>query len=80
MNDNAIKTLIHEMVGKSEFHTEISYLFVFSRFCDLVLSAPSTGNQQPVLAKLQLTFAFLRETVRALYSPSEFLKAARPPW
>ena len=50
------------------------------RFCDLVLSAPSPGNQQPVLAKLQQTFAFLRHTLRALYSPSDFLKTARPPW
>ena len=30
--------------------------------------------------KLQHTFAFLQHTLRALYSPSDFLKAARPPW
>ena len=46
----------------------------------MVLSAPVTGNNQPVLMKLQHTFAFLQHTLRALYSPSDFLKAARPPW
>merc|ERR550519_643319 len=58
----------------------IQALYVTTRFCDLVISAPSPGNQQPVLAKLQQTFAFLRHTLRALYSPSDFLKTARPPW
>ena len=43
------------------------------------MSAPVTSTQ-PVLTKLQQTFAFLRHTLRALYSPSDFLKAARPPW
>ena len=32
------------------------------------------------MAKLQQTFTFLRHTLRALYSPSDFLKTARPPW
>ena len=45
----------------------------------MVLSAPC-GSHQPVLAKLQQTFAFLRHTLRAIYSPSDFLKSARPPW
>ena len=51
----------------------------FFRFSDLVLSA-STSSHQPVLGKLQQAFAYLRHTLRALYSPSDFLKSARPPW
>ena len=53
--------------------------FLFSRFCDMVLSFPLT-SQQPVMMKLQQTFAFLRYTLRAIYSPSDLLKSARPPW
>ena len=45
----------------------------------MVLSFP-LANQQPVMMKLQQTFAFLRYTLRAIYSPSELLKSARPPW
>lgn len=45
----------------------------------MVLSFPLT-NQQPVMMKLQQTFAFLRYTLRAIYSPSDLLKSARPPW
>ncbi len=46
----------------------------------MVLSSTTSGGQQPVLSKLQQTFAFLKHTMRAIYSPSDFLKAARPPW
>lgn len=46
----------------------------------MVLSTPAASMHQPVLLKLQQTFAFLRHTLRSIYSPSEFLKIARPPW
>ena len=55
-------------------------LYITRRFCDVVMSVATNHQQQPVLAKLQKTFAYLRLTLRALYSPSDFLKAARPPW
>ena len=45
----------------------------------MVLSFPLT-TQQPVMMKLQQTFAYLRYTLRAIYSPSDLLKSARPPW
>jgi hypothetical protein len=48
-------------------------------FCDLVLSAPLSPSQS-VIPKLQQTLAFLRYSQRSIHSPSEFLKAARPPW
>ena len=35
---------------------------------------------QPVLASLQQVFLFLRYSSRNIYSPSEFLRLARPPW
>merc|ERR1719430_2408983 len=35
---------------------------------------------QPVLASLQQVFLFLRFSRRNIYSPSEFLRIARPPW
>ena len=54
-------------------------LYITRMFSDEVMSV-TTNHQQPVLAKLQKTFAYLRLTLRALYSPSDFLKAARPPW
>ena len=62
-------------------HTFSNLIFEFLnfRFCDMVLSFPLT-NQQPVMMKLQQTFAFLRYTLRAIYSPSDLLKSARPPW
>ena len=49
------------------------------RFYDLVMIAPANGSQ-PVLQHLQQTFAFLRHSMRSIYSPAEFIKAARPPW
>ena len=45
----------------------------------MVLSFPLT-TQQPVMMKLQQTFAYLRYTLRGIYSPSDLLKSARPPW
>ena len=44
-----------------------------------MLTAP-VSSSQTVLMKLQLTFAFLKNTMRAIYSPSDLLKVARPPW
>merc|ERR1711894_55283 len=37
-------------------------------------------HQQRVLASLQQVFIFLRYSKRNIYSPSEFLRLARPPW
>jgi len=51
----------------------------YFRFYDCVMSAPVTSGQ-PVLQYLQQTFAFLRHSMRSIYSPAEFIKAARPPW
>ena len=77
-------TLYHQKVRGVIFKNYFGLFHYFTsfRFCDTVMSAASGTNnqQQPVLAKLQRTFAFLRLTLRALYSPSDFLKAARPPW
>ena len=40
----------------------------------------STSPCQNVLHHLQQTFAFLRHSMRSIYSPAEFVKASRPPW
>ena len=37
-------------------------------------------HQQRVLTSLQQVFIFLRYSKRNIYSPSEFLRLARPPW
>ena len=66
----------------SSFEENTFFLKIFKnffRFCDMVLSFPLT-TQQPVMMKLQQTFAYLRYTLRAIYSPSDLLKSARPPW
>ena len=56
-------------------------LYITKAFCELVLAAgPASPSQQPVLAKLQVTFSYLRHTMRSIYSPSDLLKIARPPW
>ena len=55
-------------------------LYITDMFRELVFMAPVQASSQKVLDKLQQTFAFLKNTMRAIYSPSEFLKAARPPW
>ena len=57
----------------------ITIRFVFFSFCDGILSAPITADQK-VLFRLQQVIAYLRFTQRSIYSPKEFLKAARPPW
>ncbi len=44
-----------------------------------MLQAPLTSSQN-VLFRLQQAFAFLKLSQRSIYSPAEFLKAARPPW
>ena len=49
------------------------------RFYDCVMSAPTSSGQN-VLSQLQQTFAFLRHSMRAVYSPADFVKASRPPW
>jgi uncharacterized UBP type Zn finger protein len=83
--------VLHELCDSSPLHNQnvrvvrvnarISFVNVifFHRFRDMILAAPVTSTQ-PVLIKLQQTFAFLRYTLRAIYSPSELLKSARPPW
>ena len=55
-------------------------LYVTDMFREQVFLASAQPETEKVLAKLQQTFAFLRYTMRAIYSPSEFLKVARPPW
>jgi len=57
----------------------IQALFNTTRFRSLVF-ASSPGYNQPVLASLQQVFIFLRHSKRNIYSPSEFLRIARPPW
>ena len=55
-------------------------LYVTDMFREQVFQATAQIETEKVLTKLQQTFAFLRYTMRAIYSPSEFLKVARPPW
>jgi len=57
----------------------IQALYYTTRFRSLVL-ASTPGHNQPVLASLQQAFTFLRYSMRNIYSPSEFLRIARPPW
>jgi len=57
----------------------IQALYYTTRFRSLVL-ASTPGQNQPVLASLQQVFTFLRYSMRNIYSPSEFLRIARPPW
>ena len=54
-------------------------LFISQDFTEGVLQSLLT-SQQAVLFRLQQVFAFLRLSQRNIYSPSEFLKTARPPW
>eukprot|EP00095_Tigriopus_kingsejongensis_P010320 maker-scaffold187_size272365-snap-gene-1.28 protein:Tk10320 transcript:maker-scaffold187_size272365-snap-gene-1.28-mRNA-1 annotation:"ubiquitin carboxyl-terminal hydrolase 38-like" len=54
-------------------------LYITKNFCDDILSAPLSPSQV-VLFRLQQVFAYLRYSQRSIYSPGEFLKAARPPW
>jgi len=44
----------------------------------VLLSKPGQG--QPILDSLQQVFIFLKHSKRSIYSPSQFLKIARPPW
>ena len=55
-------------------------LYVTDMFREQVFQATAQQETEKVLTKLQQTFSFLRYTMRAIYSPSEFLKVARPPW
>merc|ERR1719266_1844129 len=55
-------------------------LFITDAFREKLLSSAVHKPTQNVLDKLQQTFAFLRNTMRAIYSPADFLKVARPPW
>ena len=58
----------------------IQALYITDMFRELVFMAPVHPSDQKLLDKLQYTFAFLRNTMRGIHSPSEFLKVARPPW
>ena len=53
-------------------HTPLFREQVVSHTCDL--------QRQRVLASLQQVFLFLRYSKRNIFSPSEFLRLARPPW
>ena len=53
-------------------HTPLFRDQVVSHTCDL--------QRQRVLASLQQVFLFLRYSKRNIFSPSEFLRLARPPW
>ncbi len=44
-----------------------------------MLHAALTGSQA-VMYRLQVAFTFLKLSQRSIYSPAEFLKAAKPPW
>ena len=49
-------------------------------FRDQVVSHTCNLPRQRVLASLQQVFLFLRYSKRNIFSPSEFLRLARPPW
>ena len=49
-------------------------------FRDQVVSHTCDMQRQRVLASLQQVFLFLRYSKRNIFSPSEFLRLARPPW
>merc|ERR1719209_2573381 len=53
-------------------------LYHTPRFRHLVVESDPVN--QPLLASLQQVFLFLRYSRRNIYSPSEFLRLARPPW
>ena len=55
-------------------------LYMTDMFRELVFTSPVQTSTNNMLDKLQQTFAFLKNTMRAIYSPSGFLKVARPPW
>jgi len=57
----------------------IQALYNTTKFRSLVFES-DPGYNQPVLASLQQVFIFLRYSRRNIYSPSEFLRIARPPW
>ena len=54
-------------------------LFLTSAFTDNLLFANHMKSSR-CGSRLQTALAFLRLTQRSIYSPSELLKAARPPW
>jgi len=56
----------------------IQALYNTHRFRHLVLASDPAGL--PVLASLQQVFLFLQYSHRNIFSPSEFLRLARPPW
>ena len=49
-------------------------------FRAMVIGGDWVGHRQRVLTSLQQVFIFLRYSKRNIYSPSEFLRLARPPW
>ena len=49
-------------------------------FRSMIISHNAAADLQKVLSSLQQVFIFLRYSKRNIYSPSEFLRLARPPW
>ena len=49
-------------------------------FRSMIISHNAAADVQQVLSSLQQVFIFLRYSKRNIFSPSEFLRLARPPW
>ena len=58
----------------------IQALFNTAMFRSLMFAQDFQPSQQPVLSSLQNVFIFLRYSSRNIFSPSELLRLARPPW
>ena len=58
----------------------VQALFHTAMFRSLMFSHTFLPSRQPVLASLQNVFIFLRYSSRNIFSPSEFLRLARPSW
>jgi len=55
-------------------------LYHTQEFRTLIINQDCLQFQQKVLSSLQQVFIFLRYSKRNIFSPSEFLRLARPPW
>ena len=68
-------------LGNSCFmNSVLQVLYHTPLFRDQVVSHTCNLPRQRVLASLQQVFLFLRYSKRNIFSPSEFLRLARPPW